>query len=67
MRRWNSGKSFSAAIPLWVELSNPKAFFDYFKDKFESDDVMLIWDFWNQPSNLTDIEEFCKVKMVMKK
>ena len=60
IRRWNSGKSFSSDIPLWVELSNPKCFFDYFKDKLESDDVMLIWDNLNKPSNLNDIEEFCK-------
>ena len=59
IRRWNYGKSFSSDIPLWIELSNPKAFFDYFKDKFESDDVMLIWDSWNKPSNLNEIEEFC--------
>ena len=60
IRRWKSGKSFSSEIPLWVELSNPKSFFDYFKDKFESDDVMLIWDDDNKPSNLSDIEEFCR-------
>ena len=57
IRRWNYGRSFSADIPLWVELSNPKAFFNYFKDKFESDDVMLIH---YKPSNLNEIEEFCK-------
>ena len=60
IRRWNSGKSFSSDIPLWVELSNPKGLFDYFKDKFESDDVMLIWNHWPEPSNLNDIEEFCR-------
>ena len=59
IRRWNSGKSFSSEIPLWVQLSNPKSFFDYFKDKFKSDDVMLIWDYDNKPSNPKDIEEFC--------
>ena len=59
IRRWNSGKSFSSEIPLWVQLSNPKSFFDYFKDKFKSDDVMLIWDTFSEPSNLSDIEEFC--------
>ena len=59
IRRWNSGKSFSSDIPLWVQLSNPKAFFDYFKDKFESDDVMLIWDYFTKPSKHNDIEEFC--------
>lgn len=60
IRRWNSGKSFSSDLPLWVELSNPKSLFDYFKDKFDSSDVMLIWDNLNEPSNLNDIEEFCK-------
>ena len=59
IRRWHSGKSFSSDLPLWVELSNPKAFFNYFKDKFESDDVMLIWDDLKKPSNLNEIEEFC--------
>ena len=62
IRRWNSGKSFSSDIPLWVELSNPKSFFDYFKDKFDSGDVMLIWDDQNKPSNLIDIKEFCTNK-----
>ena len=56
IRRWNSGKSFSSEVPLWVHLSNPKSFFDYFKDKFKSDDVMLIY--YNYLSN--DIKEFCK-------
>ena len=60
IRRWISGKSFSADIPLWVELSNSKSFFDYFKDKFDSDDVMLIWARGNEPSNLNAIEEYCK-------
>ena len=59
IRRWNSGKSFSSDTPLWVELSNPKSFFDYFKDKFESDDVMLFYNF-PYPFNLNDIEGFCK-------
>ena len=59
IRRWNSGKSFSSDIPLWIELSNPKAFFNYFKDKFESDNVMLIWNIYNKPTNLNEIEEFC--------
>ena len=59
IRRWNSGKSFSSDIPLWVELSIPEVFFDYFKDKFESDDVMLIHE---DPYNLKEIEEFCREK-----
>ena len=59
IRRWNSPSSFSYDIPLWVELSNPKLCFDYFKDKFVSDDVMLIH---KNPSNLNEIEEFCREK-----
>ena len=45
IRRWNYVKSFSSDLPLWVELSNPEVFFDYFKDKFESDASIN-----NQPS-----------------
>ena len=45
IRRWNSPSSFSTEIlPLWVEHSNLKSFFDYVKDKFAYDDVMLIHD-----------------------
>ena len=55
IRQWNSGKSFSSDIPLWVELSNRKLFLDYFKDKFKSGDVMLIY---KNPSDLNGIEEF---------
>ena len=58
-RRWNSPSSFSSEIPLWVEHSNQKSFFDYFKDKFVSDDVILIHF---NPSNLNEIEEFCREK-----
>merc|ERR1711860_126387 len=58
IRKWNSPSSFSSEIlPLWVEHSHPKSFLDYIKDKFASDDVMLIH--WN-PSNVDEIEEFCK-------
>ena len=60
IRNWKYGKSFSSDIPLWVELSDPMSFFDYFKDKFASDDVMLIWDQYCVPSNLNDVEEFCR-------
>ena len=56
IRRSNSPSFFSIDIPLWVEHANLRSFFDYFKDKFESQDVMLIYD---NPSNLNDIEEFC--------
>jgi len=41
------------------ELTNPNSFLEYFKDKFENNDVMVIWDLENKPSNLNDIEEFC--------
>ena len=58
IRRWNSPSSFSSEIlPLWVEHSHPKSFFDYVKDKFGSDDVMLIYQY---PSNLQEIKEFCR-------
>ena len=61
IRRWNSGKSFTSEIPLWVEHVNLKSFFDYFKDKFNSGDVMLISDYENIPSNFSNgIEEFCR-------
>jgi len=59
IRRWNSPSSFSSDIPLWVEHSSPNSFFDYFKDKFVSDDVMLVYV---NPSNLNEIEEFCREK-----
>ena len=59
IRKWNCPGSFSSDIPLWVELTNPYFFFYYFKDKFESDDVMVIWDAWNKPYNLKLIEAFC--------
>ena len=62
IRRWKSGKSFSLDIPLWIELSNTNLFFDYFKHEYESDNVMLIWDDANKPSNLNEIEEFCTEK-----
>ena len=61
IRRYNSTPSFSSEIPLWIELVDPKSFFEYFSNKFESNDVMLIWDgFANKPSNLDDIEGFCR-------
>ena len=58
-RRWNSPSSFSSDTPLWVEHSNPKSVFDYFKDKFVSDDVMLMH---SNPTNLNEIKEFCREK-----
>ena len=58
MRRYHSHSSFSSEIPLWIELADPKAFFGYFKDKFENDDVMLIF---KRPSvYFKGIEAFCK-------
>ena len=53
IRRWNYGKSFSSDIPLWVELTNPNSFFDQFKDRFESDDVLLIYSL--EPSGNKEI------------
>ena len=76
MRKYHSPKSFSSDIPLWLELVDLKSFFDYFKDKFETDDVMVIHDgtsnelndynedyyeeFCRKLNNLDDIEEFCR-------
>ena len=54
--------SFSSEIPSWIELVDPKSFFDYFKVKFDSNDVMLIWDSRREPSNLNDIKKFCTEK-----
>ena len=64
IRKYESSSSFTSDIPLWIEVTNPNSFFDYFKDKFESNDVMLIWDDSgnNEPSNLNEIEEFCHQK-----
>ena len=58
-RRYPSRMSFSSDIPLWIELANSDLFFDYFRDKM-SNDVMLIWDDQNPPSNLVEIEKFCR-------
>ena len=58
LRRYNSKSSFSAEIPLWIELTSPKSFFNYF-NVFECKDVMLMWDSSNEPSNLNDIKSFC--------
>ena len=78
IKRWNSPKSFSSDIPLWVEIaeapkslgwnpSNPpdpwgtnlfKSFVEYFNDKFESKDVMLIHCSPYNPYN--NIEQVCK-------
>ena len=59
IRKYESSSSFTSDIPLWIEVTNPNSFFDYFKDKFESDDVMLIY---YNPSNLNEIEEFCNAQ-----
>ena len=58
IRRWNYGKSFSSDIPLWVELTDHNSFFDQFKDRFESDDVMLIYSL--EPSGNKEIKDFCR-------
>ena len=58
IRRYESSSSFNSDIPLWIELTNSDSFFDYFKDKFENDDVMLIF---KRPSvYFKGIEAFCK-------
>ena len=55
--RWNFENSFTSDIPVWLKLCNPNSFFDYFKDKFVDDDVVLIH---NGPHNLNGIKEFCR-------
>ena len=61
IRRWDSAMSFSSTIPIWVEIAISKSFFAYFKDIFESnDDVMLIWNYNNKPSNWNKIQQFCR-------
>jgi len=68
--RWTFENSFTSDIPVWLELCNPNSFFgffDYFKDKFVYDDVMLIH---NVPHNLNDIKKILqrtKVEMHFKK
>ena len=57
MRRYDDSKSFSSEIPLWIEIANPKSFFECFK--FASDDVMVIHQ---RPSNINAIEEFCRLQ-----
>ena len=59
IRRFESSTSFISDIPLWIELSNPNSFLEYFKDKFKSNDVMVIWDVLNKPYNLNKIEKSC--------
>ena len=59
IRRYKSSCSFTSDIPLWIELTNSNSLFDYFKGKFESNDVMLIWNEYEKPSNFNEIEKFC--------
>ena len=59
VRRYESSSSFNSDIPLWIELTNPNSFFDYFKDKFENDDVMVICESFSRSSNLNDMKYFC--------
>ena len=62
-RRYESSKSFCSDTPIWIELTNHKSFFEYFRDRYNCNDVMLIWSGLSPPpSNLNEIEEFCKVK-----
>ena len=59
--RKNSSKSFSTKIlPLWIELADPNSIFGYLQDKSSDwNDVMLMWDYNNKPSNLVELEELC--------
>ena len=59
IRRYESSSSFNSNIPLWIELTNSDSFFDYFKDKFESDDVMVICEPFIRSSSLNDMKYFC--------
>ena len=58
-RRYESSSSFNSdIIPLWIEVTNPNSVFDYFKDKFENDDVMVICESFSR-YHLNDIKDFC--------
>ena len=68
IKRYESSSSFNSDIPLWIELdkyTNVKSFFDYFKSKYDCNDVMLVWDvdtvqyYWRHFYN---IEEFCRIQ-----
>ena len=70
IRSFESSSSFCSEIPLWIELdkyTNFKSFFDYFKSKYDCNDVMLVWDmdtvqyYWRHFYNI-DIEEFCRIQ-----
>ena len=56
-----ASKSFSTKIiPLWIEIADPNSFVGYLQGKSnEWSDVMLMWDNWNKPSNLAEIEKYC--------
>ena len=60
IRRYECSSSFYSDIPLWINLTNYKSLFDYFKDKFNCNDVMVVWNVQNKPTNLNDIEDYCK-------
>ena len=59
-----SSKSFSMKIlPLWIELADPDSIFGYLQDKSSDwNDVMLMWDTLNKPSNLVELEKLCSDK-----
>ena len=57
MRRYNSRKSFSSDMPLWIELSDPKAFFLYFKN-FDYKNVILFCDD-TYAINYEAVREYC--------
>ena len=58
IRKYESSSSFTSDIPLWIEVTNPNSFFDYFKDKFESNDVMVIWDVTKNHPILKKLKNF---------
>jgi len=63
LRKYSSSPSFKSETPTWLELANQNSFFDYFQDKFsDCDDVMVIYDSINEPSNLDEITKFCQKK-----
>ena len=59
LRRYESSSSFISDIPLWIELTYPDSFFDYFNDKFESEDVMVICESFSR-YDFNDMKDFCR-------
>ena len=60
MKQYDAPKSFSGSIPEWIEFEEPDLFFDYFKEKLQTeDDVMMIYEVVSE-TWLTRMKEFCK-------